>query len=95
MAPARATAASCASTVFDPVVPPELLPKWTMMLSTPASAMASASSTEVQKALVNRPMRDAVASTSTSRAKPMPVSSSAARNVPSTSAMVGQFITPS
>jgi hypothetical protein len=95
IAVARATATSRASTVCEPIVPPEELPKWTMMLSTPASAMASASSIEVQNALVNRPRRDALASASTSRAKPMPVSSSAARNVPSMSATVGQFMTPS
>ena len=77
-----------------PTVPPELLPKCTMMLSTPASAMARASSGEVQNALVNSPMRDACPSTSTSRAKPSPVSSKSLRNLPSISATVGQFITP-
>ena len=68
IAAARWSAASSAITVLEPIVPPELLPKWMMMLSTPASAMARASSTEVQNALVNRPLREACASTSTSRA---------------------------
>ena len=40
-------------------------------------------------------MPDAIPSTATSRANPIPVSSKSLRNLPSISATVGQFITPS
>ena len=96
IAAARPSAASCSSTVLEPIVPPELLPKWMMILSTPASAMARASSGRAAECLGEQPhARCLSSSTSTSRANPMPVSSRSLRNLPSISATVGQFITPS
>ena len=67
MAAARWAEPSRPITVFEPVEPPELFPKWMMILSTPASAMASASPGVVQNALVNNPFRLASSRTSTSR----------------------------
>ena len=90
----RPTHSSSVSAVRAPIVPDVVSPMCGTRTSAPARAIAAACSASKTYGQVTRPRSAASRIISTSRSKPMPVSSRFCRNTPSISPTVGKFCTP-